>query len=97
MINLKLGLYHHPFLNFPIKKIPKTDPNQPFSLQSSITKEEKKISDPKAPINQQTPNATFQATESEIEIIIIKNMQIDNFTIKLMQFCWAYSKMNSLK
>ena len=98
MNNLKLGLFHHPFLS--IKKTVKNDIiNQANSLQSTIVvKEEKKISDQKSPINQQVSAVINQAAiESEAENIIIKNMQIDNVTIKLMQFCWSHSKVNSLK
>ena len=83
-----------------IKKTVKNDIiNQANSVQSTIVvKEEKKLSDQKSPINQQVSAINQQVTiESETENIIIKNMQIDNLTIKLMQFCWVYSKISSLK
>ena len=92
-----IGLYHHPFLNSDIKKNIKIDiVGHSIPTQSLAVKEEKKIIDQKAQSNQQLPTIN-QAAEQEIETVTIKNIQVDSFTVKLMQYCWGFSKINCLK
>ena len=84
-------------MNSAIKKHVKIDiGGHSIPTQSLVVKEEKKIIDQKAQSNQQLPTIN-QATEQEIETVIIKNIQVDSFTVKLIQYCWGLSKINGLK
>lgn len=83
-----LGLHYHPFIDTPLKKT--LSPEALATIQQAIATWEANSTKKGAP-PMEKPEIP------ECELLQISNMRIDAVTLKLIAYCWGYSKLSSLK